>query len=83
MSDASEFSPSGSPIRRYEKRKTSESARGSDENVEVIANHIEKHIGPPDWVYPIASAFRSPTSFTSKQSSRTERRERLHRHDND
>src|SRR6185295_19871223 len=51
MNEPSEFSESGDPIYRHQREKPFEPARGDEQNIEAIAAHIEKHIGPPDSVF--------------------------------
>jgi hypothetical protein len=52
MNEPSEFSESGNPIYRYgEREKPFEPTTGDEQNIEVISNHIEKHVGAVDWVF--------------------------------
>src|SRR5688500_3683433 len=53
MPEPSEHSESGSPIYRYSEQQAKglQPAVGDSENIEAIANHIEKHVGPPDQVF--------------------------------
>ncbi|MBK1789629.1 suppressor of fused domain protein [Persicirhabdus sediminis] len=47
MREADEFTESGQPVYHYnEAPKEFEVAQGDEENIELISQHIEKHIGP-------------------------------------
>jgi hypothetical protein len=52
MAEPSEHSESGQPIYRYEapKERAVRPAFGDSDNIEAIAAHVAKHIGPPDHV---------------------------------
>lgn len=51
MSEPTEFSESGSPIYRHTAPKEFEFAIGSEQNIEIISAHIEKHLGAPATVF--------------------------------
>lgn len=51
MSEPTEFSESGSPIYRHTAPKGFEFAIGSEQNIEIISAHIEKHLGAPATVF--------------------------------
>ena len=53
MPEPSEHSESGSPIYRYSESEAKgfQPAFGDSDNIEAIAKHIEKHVGPPDQVF--------------------------------
>jgi hypothetical protein len=53
MPEPSEHSESGQPIYHYKepKQRKLQPATGDADNIEAIARHIEKHIGPPNQVF--------------------------------
>src|SRR5687768_14726391 len=52
MSDQ-EYSASGNPIYRHNRpdKQEPDHATGNESNIEAISAHIEKHIGPVDYVF--------------------------------
>ena len=52
MNDGKEFSEGGVPILRpHRLEPPSDLAPGNDKNIAAIAEHIERYIGPPTWVF--------------------------------
>ena len=53
MAEASDYSESGQPIYHYKepKERKRQPAVGDADNIEAIAAHIAKHIGPPEHVF--------------------------------
>jgi hypothetical protein len=52
MSESNEFSESGQPIYRHKERKREfEFAVGDEQSIELISEHIEKHLGTPATVF--------------------------------
>jgi hypothetical protein len=51
-SEPEERSESGAPVYRHERRERDfELASGDDASIEVIARHVERHVGKPAWVF--------------------------------
>jgi hypothetical protein len=52
MSESTEFSDSGQPIYRHKERKREfEFAIGDEQSIQIISDHIEKHLGTPATVF--------------------------------
>jgi len=52
MNEPNEFTESGQPILRHkEPKKELEFAMGDEQNIELIGNHIEQHLGAPATVF--------------------------------
>jgi hypothetical protein len=51
MPDEIEYSESGNPIYRHAPRETTWEAPGGESALEEISTHVERHLGPIDFVY--------------------------------